>query len=544
MTSYFARAVRSLAAAGAVAAGLSAQEVANKEPVALPEYNVTAERELPPPESWFYARIEGFEVLSSAGEGETRELLKNFQRFALGLDLLWPGMRPSNAVPAALIICGRDRRYESFLPATQQAGEQRSTAFSLRTVQGSALVLDEETRILNLATSDLANQEAAPTLPSEGGADATGTDATVDLGFSVDPNQQLYREYVRFLTTGMNPPISAWFAEGLAQLFMNMRITETEISVGRVQNPNLATENRGAVVREDGDFNEALGGRALIPWPEFFAVILDAETARASVNNAWGKQAYAFVHWGLYGDFGRNQKAFVKFLLRSAQQPVTEELFKECFKLTYAEGLQALRNHIEMTRSRVVGVRAEKGQKLPQPPAVELREATQAEIARLKADVLVLAGHAEAARAELITAYRRGERPPLLLAALGEAELAAGEPARARKFLELAAAAKVVRPSAYVALARLRLAEAKAQPLGGNGKLSAEQLKAVLGPLFVARSQPPRRPDTYAVIAEAWAASATPPAAAHLAVVEEGRRFFPADPALRAAAEALPVPQP
>lgn len=518
---------------------LPAQEATNAQPVELPEFSVTAERELPPPESWHYARIEGFEVLSSAGEAETRHLLTGFQRFALGLDLLWPGMRPSNLAPGTLIICGRDRKFESFLPASQRTSEQRNTAFSTRTPTGSAIVLDEETRTLNLATSEAATMEAAPVVASGADTADTGTDATVDLGFEVDPNQQLYREYVRFLTSGMNPPISPWFTEGLAQLFMNMRITETEISVGRVQNPNLAVENRGANIRTDSDFNQALARSALIPLDEFFAVTADSETARASINNTWGKQAYAFVHWGLYGELGRNQKQFVRFAIRANREPVTEALFKECFALSYAQGLQALRNHIEMTRSRVVGVRAEKGQKLPQPPAVELREATQPEIARLKADVYLLAGHADAARQELVTAYRRGERPPLLLAALGEAELRAGETARARKFLEAAANAKVIRPSAYVALARLRLAEFRGPQ--ADAKLNVDQLKQVLGPLFTARGQPPRRPDTYVMIAEAWAASATPPAAAHLAVVDEGLKLFPGDEALRAAAAKLPA---
>lgn len=54
-------------------------------------------------------------------------------------------------------------------------------------------------------------------------------------------------------------------------------------------------------------------------------------------------------------------------------------------------------------------------------------------------------------------------------------------------------------------------------------------MDAILTPLFAARGKPPRLAEVYALIAEAWAQSATPPQPEHFAVVIEGVRYFPRD---------------
>lgn len=511
----------------------AAPETVNQVPIDLPEYQVTAERELPPPEQWFYARIAGFEILSNASEGATKQLLTDFQRFTHAVDLVWPGARPDRRVPAALIICGRDRKFEQFLPDTLRAGERATTSFHGRDRERAALVLDQQTKILNLV--EVETDLNAP---------------VVNPGFAVDAHRQLYREYVRFLLTETDTPPPAWLSEGLAQIFTNIRITETSIEVGRIENPNAvapeqeiaAQLNRGIrggapvnpfVTRtEDADFNVVLKSRALLPMSELFAVTADSTEAQNPLNSTWAKQCYAFVHWGLYGDYGRHQKEFFTFVHRLNRESLNEALFKACFNLGYDQMLQALRGHIEFTRAKTAGVKAEKGQKIPEPPPVVVREATEAEVGRLKGVALALAGHPAEARAALILSYRRGERDPALLAELGLAELAVGENARARKLLEVSVARGTVRPRAGLELARLRLVEGLAAPKGAEGKLSGEQVARVLDPLFTARDQPPALPEIYELMAEAWAASAFTPTAAHLAAIEQGVKLFPRDATL------------
>jgi hypothetical protein len=113
-----------------------------------------------------------------------------------------------------------------------------------------------------------------------------------------------------------------------------------------------------------------------------------------------------------------------------------------------------------------------------------------------------------------------------LLAGLGLSESALHHPDRARELLESAVKAGSKRPSACVELARLRLAEAAAHP-GANGKLAPAQMSEILAPLFAARKIPPPLPETYELIAAAWARSDVPPTLDHLAVLDEGIRTFP-----------------
>ena len=46
--------------------------------VELPKFVVTDSRELPPPESWRYATMPGFEILSNASDKATQRLLRDF----------------------------------------------------------------------------------------------------------------------------------------------------------------------------------------------------------------------------------------------------------------------------------------------------------------------------------------------------------------------------------------------------------------------------------------------------------------------------------
>jgi hypothetical protein len=143
----------------------------------------------------------------------------------------------------------------------------------------------------------------------------------------------------------------------------------------------------------------------------------------------------------------------------------------------------------------------------------------------LKGDALRLAGQPGAALAEYRMAYLRGSREPALLAALGQVE---SDVAVARRHLDDAIKSGTTRPSAYVAQARLRLADFQADP-GPDGKLTNTQVAAVLTPLFKARAFAPPLPETYATIAAVWKLSSVAPKPEHLAVLDEGVRRFPRD---------------
>ncbi|MBI5768634.1 MAG: hypothetical protein HZA93_12620 [Verrucomicrobia bacterium] len=511
------------------------QQPINEKPVEMPVYTVTDTRELPPPEKWNYARIEGFEVLSNASEKGTLRLVRDFQRYSQAIGFVWPGVQRPSAVPAMLIICGKGGKFDQFMPAGERLPDRAMASLSLRNKEQAAIVIDYEAKLINLVTPE----GTAATTAASIAAAAAGPDAATgpggDPGFEVDAYQQLYREYIRFLLASVQPRSPAWFEEGIAQLFQRMEFDKTSIVVGKLDDPNAisvtqaaldAAGNGGVAPQEDLTFNAALAKRGLLKMEEIFAVTHDSDVARNPLGSTWAKQSAAFVHWGLYGDQGKNQKQFVTFISRIAREPLTEALFKECFKQSYKDMVMTLRGYIEFTNYKIAGLQTKKGEKLPEPPPVTLREATEAEIGRIKGEALLLAGHKAAARLAMIAPYIRGERDPQLVASIGLVERVLGDDAKARKFLEAAVGAKAVRPRAYLELARLRYAEGLAKPLA-EGKLDANQTAAVLTPLFTARTQPPPLPEVYELVADAWLHCVLAPAAGHLAVIDEGVRMFP-----------------
>ena len=479
---------RRLALAAACVVSLPAVgRAAEEPPLELPKYTVTTERELPPPEAWHYARIGDIEVLSSASSTVSQSAANSLQDFIFALDIIWPGVRRDFGAPCVVVLCGRFGEFERFQPDTP-VDFGLTERFSVRRSPTQASIVLDQTIIQ-------------------------------------EPITVLQRNYVNALLSGLARKPAPWLTEGLTRLIAAVHVTENSISLGQVIDP-------AGLNQIGGDFNVTLQAGALLPLPEFFsrtsstAIIADSSEAR------WAAQCFAFVHWGLYGDYGKHQKEFLTFIQRLDRDPLTEALFKECFKQDYRDMLQSLRNHVDFTRFKYAGVRSGKGEKIPWPAAAELREATQAEVGRLQATAFTLAERPGEARDVLLMAYLRGERDPALLAALGEGEAHGGDPIKARKLLEAAAAAKVVRPRAYVELARLRLEAARTKPEAAAGKLSAKQTAAVLEPLFTARSQPPALPETYELIAAAWAACIIAPSPAQLAVLDEGVRLFPRNAAL------------
>jgi hypothetical protein len=526
--------------------------VSGEPAVELPKFVVTDNRELPPPESWRYGTMSGFEVLSNASVKGTQRLLRDFDMFRQALSLIWP-MPQRISQPTALIICGKGAKFDKFIPVPT-GGISTDTAFAslfLKKGTQTAIVIDLESTTLNVL--DLAN-------------DSAGTDNSL---ISVEHDKQLYREYVRYLLSSNEPRLPAWFEEGLSQIIMRMQVDRRYIEFAKLEDPNTISAQAAMVAQlnelnaasggedgdaatlagapaEDRDFPAALRRRALLPLQKFFEVQHGSPEATNTLgNNRWGKQAYAFVHMCLYGYKGKYQKQFMTFLQRSAREPVTETMFKECFRfskgkakdgtetfreMSYKDMLMELRSYCDFTVYEAKLFKATGKEDLVIPPKpLELRDATQSEVGRIKGEALVLGGHDKPARTELIAPYLRGERDADLLAALGLYERAHDEPERGRKFLEAAftGASRTKRPDAGLELARLRYADALAKPAGAGGRLSAAQTTAILEPLLAVRQSPPHMPALYDLVADTWSRSEATPKLDDTKVMIDGAMLFP-----------------
>lgn len=499
--------------------------------VELPEFTVTDSPVLPDPEAWTYAQITGFEVLSSASDRETRRLLRDFEIFRQALSMAWPvPVRQSG--PSTLILCGGARdRFAQFLPAGPAPSDVGTASLFLRNREQVAIVVNLVSTLNLLDAAAIAQAGESTSIPE----------------FEVDAYKQLYREYVHFLLTQGESRPPPWLAEGIAQIVMDMEFTPRWVTFGEINSKGAgvpATAAAGIDVAEEGvdeggataaanvtvpdqQFNVALSRRALMPLGQMFAVAADSPEARNPLgNNRWAKQCYAFVHLCLYGDGKRWQKPFAQFLVRTANTPPTEAIFQECFGISYRQMLTRLRGYIGFTNHEYQRFVLKGGEKFTAPPP-ELSSATEAQIARLKGDALRLGGHREPAHNAYRAAYIRGEREPRLLAALGVEEVAVGRVDRGRKLLEAAAQSGIDRPSAYVELAKLRLAEASAAPAGADGKLSPAQVAAVLEPLMAAQRRQPPLPETFGLAATTWLAAEVTPSREQLRALDSGIVQFP-----------------
>ena len=511
---------------GAVAVGTE-----NSEPLLLPTYTVTDSRELPVPEAWRHASMPGFEILSNASDRRTADLLRDFQLFNQAIGVVWPAILGQNNGTVSLILCGAGGKFDAFVPPSATGPERLLASLFLRDNEHGAIVLDLERHLVALSDTEAA---------------AAGTDSVAGSGFmEVDAYKQLFREYVHSLLARTNPRLPAWTEEGLAQLLMGMKFSRTNIQFAKLDDPNeisaaqaaAAQENAAAAAAgevgtataaaEDGDFNAALPRRALMSFPEMFAVTRDSPVAHEAVGSRWAKQSCAFVHMCLYGLGQRYQKGFLNFVARTTKEAPTEAVFKECFGVNFKDMMFELRGYLDFTNYKAIEWNAKKGGGFPEPEPIVFREATQAEIGRIKGEALAMAGLKAEARATLIAPYQRGERDPALLAALGLYEQSVGDTERAQKFLEAAVAGNVVRPRAYLELARARYQAAQRTLTSADGRFSVAQTASIVPLLMRARTQPPPTPEIYDLMADTLVRADATPNRETLQVLLDGVNQFP-----------------
>ncbi|HUR58672.1 MAG TPA: hypothetical protein VM029_13250, partial [Opitutaceae bacterium] len=386
----------------ALLAGASAAEgdAAVGPIIELPKFEVVDSRLLPLPEKWHYTELPGFELLSNISERETKRFARDFLLLQEVIEAIMPGLtRGQSPVPTALILCGRGKGMDEFIPREQFEDRNRVNGLFFKNSERSAIVVD-------FAISELQIDN--------------------DTVEENDPYRAFYLEYFRdLIRRQVSKPPPSWFEEGLVQIFAAMDFNRKWITFAQIGD--------GFGAEKIGDFNRRLQQRAIIPFNQF----LEMPEPRAR-DAFWKAQSYAWVHMCLYGNNRKWQRPFIKYLARLESEMPSEPMFKECFGKTYNQMALELRGYIDFTVHTAIQFKAKKGKELPEPPPIALQAAPDAVVGRLKGEVLRLAGHGEKAHNTLIAPYVRGERDPRLLAAIGLDERITGNDDRARKFLESA----------------------------------------------------------------------------------------------------------
>ena len=337
------------------------------------------------------------------------------------------------------------------------------------------------------------------------------------------------------------PHFPAWFVAGLegpCGLLRN-RLVDSTLLGEVVLLPNarwISSAETIAIQNESVKGSKARGSgrRTLLPLDKVFSGSVPIDQ-----RDIWGAEAALFVRWGLYKS--GNKQAFLDFVDQTTREPVTEQLFQRYFGMGYAEAQRRLSDFLPAAVNESIRV------PIAAPPEEELRtrEATSDEVARIIGDWGRLEGRSgglqyseyrhdcleQADRLfERISARRNGD--PLFLAAFGLYELQIGDGYRARQALEAATAAGVIRPRAYVELARLRLDASLPSNQQGLGDLSDAEFAEIVGLLTTARIQMPAMPSCYRLLAQALEHAPAKPAREELRDLDEALRLFPQDAAL------------
>lgn len=545
---------RRIALAGGLLVSASASvPIVGNRPLPLEEKNI----ELPPflvseRANWRYLGGPGFEILSLCDDEVTIELARGEQRLNHLLDAVLPEkIRIKRDVPTLIIAYTQSQQASSqdaVMKMLRSRGELKDSSDLKVQVMPNLRLWDKDLMVvLALLPDQVFRSEGFNRAPlSEQGFKSEGLTHAVG--------------YIGFVAKNRTPPLPAWFIQGLLILAPKMNFagnaamlppaewvpsewTKTLVTgelKGRLLTLKELDSLEDPIIYEKDSMVIRAFPPKLIPFDQFFN---DAPPTDSDGALLWRAQSALFVRWMLDPKAHNGPSHFQEFLDRSSRARVTETDFRDCFGADFVTTQMAMNVYLRVSLHQPLAL----SPRTPAPPEYTLhpRQATKTEIARIKGELERLEANSVRTRfPEFAEKYLEQSlrtlsqssiadtRDPRLLAALGLSQVDAGQGAAARKSLEAAAQAGVIRPRVYCELARLRLAEARSRPLGDGGKLSAAQTAAVLEPLFTARKQQPQLAEVYTLIAETWSSSAFPSTRRELAVLDEGVRLFPGDTAL------------
>jgi hypothetical protein len=372
------------------------------------------------------------------------------------------------------------------------------------------------------AGSDYSRATTAPNMMLND-SDVIGIFAYVDeLKFERE-KLTISTDYVRFFLERRTPALPRWLQEGIISVYHDVLFTERPITLRP-----LFWRSRAETQSLIKDPNAP---RTLLAVGDLFS---NHSTAPTGLVLA---QCGLLVRWALDPQNGVRD-AFWKFAARASEEPLTEEMFQSCFGFGFADLRDRLSDYLPAAVKSPLQLPLDKS---PARPALEIRRATPAEVARLRGEwerlsvPLVRQRHpehagryVEQARRTVQRAYEGGDRDPRLLATLGLGEIDAGNDAAAREFLEQAAVGRVVRPRAYLELARLRWSElTRGQP--PSREFDADQLAPVLEPLRLGYAQNPPLAEAVGLWADVRLRASVAPPDEEVKALLRGARLFITD---------------
>lgn len=467
--------------------------VERETPVELPPMIVAESAKAPP---WLYANVGDTEYLSRCNASTTRAYItgqleiRQILRVFIPADFFAPSAVPNVSIVAPLESRPGDDVAAREMMRMEQQNLQRENQEGLRQMRVPTV---QRFRFLPNLRLDDRDMIAVFTYLSE-------------RDFHRE-NLIAAPQYVWARLSARTPMLPVWLIEGVTALYEQASFRDQPITMHRA--PWISPED-AAGLRRDPESR-----RVLLPPGELFsATAFMAEKDRHATRvAAWRAEAALFIRWALDPANAPAADSLWKFVRRTSQDPVSEAIFVECFGFGYADLQDRLSDYLPTAVKQTARILPGK---LPALPRFEVKQATPAQIARLRGEwerleipfvrgkhPEYLPKYIEQARSTLLRAIAGGENNPQLFASMGLCEVDAGDPAAGRPWLDQAAAAHVVRPRVYFEVARLRWLELT-RNTGENAGFTAAQLEPVFAPLRVAISQSPPLPEVYLLLADAW----------------------------------------
>ncbi len=477
------------------------------EIVKLPAYSVSESLIVQPPEPWRYARMGDFEFFSNGSDAATTRLAARLYRFQSLFRELFPLAKSLPALPVTIVLCGAGDKFSTLTPAQGPANANTASAsFFAADPDQAVIVIDLQAQELDLNQPGQVSSTTPGVDPTSDNSNVPGAEPSTNGGVMVNHDRLILRGYIHSILARVQPRLPPWFTEGLAQLYSRLDISPDSYRFEKF----------------DDAFGRFFQQRQILPLSQLFAIGYDSPEFLQPINGAFPAESLAFVHLCLYGSGQRYRQPLFDFVARLNREPPSEKLFAELFHQSTVSMATAIRAYVD------TGSYSSPDSPLPKPielPAFALRDATDAEVGRIKGDTLRLAGRLADARVQLLSPYQRKHTDARLLAAIALLDRTEHHSALAQHNLAFATQAGVDLPGAYIYLAQLRLAELTATA----APIPDAQVAELLRLLATAHERPPLRADLFRTIADVWLGSATVPKPENLLVLNEGVRAFPAD---------------
>jgi hypothetical protein len=537
---------------------------------------------------WRYCRIPGYEVLSRYPDETTKDFLRVLLEAQRLLDFVVPpDFQPRFDVDPILILCdqevmspmygdllnsssgpglwdsaklgnpGRGDHYafpnvevgdvDRLASLVTSKGDPLSTASGLISIAHARYLLDRRTPslppwlvsgIMSLYVDLYSANETLPIEASRGGKQAENGNEYISMsevrGTDADSAERLAgsNTHLQHEELVYRIPPLVWISPGkTAQL----------ADAGQVFGSNDAERTRimGNLLTGEppaGPADQALWkARATL----FCRWALDKEYVNHSngflslLTSAFGRPVTRrFV---VDGSNSPHRDAFWNYVFRSAQGPVTEASFRECFGLSYAEVAGKVADYLPVAVRTPIDLRLDWSAGEADPG---LKDAGRNEISRMKGDwermalkdvkTEYRAYASDSVKLELMHSYDSGATYPRFAALIGLLDCDLGDEVEARSFLESAVEGNVVGPRAYYELARIRYGEVASVV---NSRLSAADIERVIKPLRDASQQSPHLHEGYELAAKAMA-QADGITRLQLKYLNSAQQYFPRDLAL------------